>query len=256
MLSRDNRLVKNALRLKMKKYRDADGKFIAEGIRFIEEALKENSVEYILYSSKLHGVNGAERIMNNPDILFEVEDSVLKEICDTENPQGAAAVVKKSSEGFDVDAADFIVICDGIQDPGNLGTIIRTSDAVGCSAVLISKGTVDVYNPKTLRSTMGSVFHVPIVNMGDFEQEIAALKNSGFAIYASSLQSQNTLYDCDFKGKTAIVIGNEAKGIPQEHMDMFTHTMIIPMAGRAESLNAASAGAVMLYEVLRQRISK
>ena len=256
MLSRDNRLVKNALKLKQRKYREQQGRFLVEGIRFIEEGLKEGVVDYILYSRKLYRVNGSESILSSEVDKFEIDEPLIKELSETENPQGAVAVVRKQSYALEDIEGDFIVIADGVQDPGNLGTIIRTSDAAGASAVILIKGTVDVYNSKTLRSTMGSVFHIPILFFDDFESLCSILKNRGFNIYASSLDAEGYIYTSDFKGKTAIIIGNEANGIPEEHINLATHKIKIPMQGRAESLNAASAAAIIIYEVVRQRLYK
>ncbi|TDT61043.1 TrmH family RNA methyltransferase [Fonticella tunisiensis] len=256
MLSRDNRLVKNALKLKQRKYREQQGRFLVEGIRFIEEGLKEGVVDYILYSRKLYRVNGSESILSSEVDKFEIDEPLIKELSETENPQGAVAVVRKQSYALEDIEGDFIVIADGVQDPGNLGTIIRTSDAAGASAVILIKGTVDVYNSKTLRATMGSVFHMPILHFDDFEGLCSILKNRGFNIYASSLDVEDYIYASDFKGKTAIIIGNEANGIPEEHINLATHKIKIPMQGRAESLNAASAAAIIIYEVVRQRLYK
>jgi TrmH family RNA methyltransferase len=256
LLSRDNKLVKYAIKLKSKKYRDLEKKFIAEGIRFVEEAIIEGNVEYVLYSSKLLDVNGCERILNSSVQMYEVDNAVIKELCETENPQGIASVVRKSEWNLKSLNQDFIVIADGIQDPGNLGTIIRTSDAAGAGAVYIIKGTVDVFNSKTLRSTMGSIFHVPIFFFDSFEEAIESLKSSGFNVYATSLESSEYIYNYNFKDKTAIVIGNEANGVPEEHIALSTYRVKIPMPGRAESLNAGIAAGVLIYEVIRQRLTK
>lgn len=254
LLSRDNKLIKYALKLKTKKYRDNEGKFLAEGIRFIEEGIKENCVEYILYSKKLFEVNGFERILNSNIKLYEVDELVINELCDTQNPQGAVAVVKKPCFNISDIKNDFIVISDGIQDPGNLGTVIRTCDAAGAGGVAVIKGTVDIFNSKTLRSTMGAVFRLPIIYFDSFNSAIEALK--GYNIYASSLDTNDYMYQCDFKDKTALVIGNEANGIPEEHIIKCTHKVKIPMPGNAESLNAAVAAGILIYEVVRQRLTK
>ncbi len=253
MLSRDNQFVKYALKLKQKKYRDDEGKFIIEGIRLIEEGIKEGLIEYILYSSKLMDTNGAERIQKQGIKMYEVSHDILKELCDTQTPQGAAAVVTRPERTLEDVDGDFIVIADGIQDPGNLGSIIRTADAAGANGIVLLKGTVDAYNPKTLRSTMGSVFHIPVICCDNIDELAKSLKEKSFSVYASSLEQSEAIYDCDFKGRTAIIIGNEANGIPKEHMELCTCKIKIPMAGKAESLNAAAAAAIIIYEVVRQR---
>lgn len=254
MLSKENKIVKNALKLKQKKYRDSENKFIVEGIRFVEEAIKEKMVEHIFISSKLYETGGNERILQNDLDIFEVDNFILKELCDTENPQGVVAIVKKPSFSLSDIKGNLIVIVDGVQDPGNLGTIIRTGDAAGVSGIFIIKGSVDLYNSKTLRSTMGSIFHIPVIFYDEFVDAISDLKKEGYNIYASSLDSSNSIYECNFKVSTAFVIGNEANGIPSEHILMCNNRVKIPMPGRAESLNAGVACGVMVYEALRQRL--
>lgn len=254
MLSRDNKHVKMALKLKLKKYREQEGKFLIEGIRFIEEAIREKVVEYIFYTDKLRKLSGGEDILSSSCEKFEVEEEVLKDISDTETPQGAAAVVSKTSWSLSDVKSDFLIIVDGVQDPGNLGTIIRTADAAGAGGVVVMKGTVDVFNGKTLRSTMGSIFHIPVIFYDSFEKLMGELGAEGYRIYATSLESSEYIYNCDFRKKTAIVIGNEGNGVPEEHLRLATDRIKIPMPGRAESLNAAAATAVVIYEVVRQRM--
>jgi TrmH family RNA methyltransferase len=255
MLSRDNHIIKETLKLKQKKYRELEGKFIAEGIRFIEEALRSGKVQYVLFSKKLYDTKGFERVLENDVQKYEVSNEVIAEICDTETPQGIAAVVEKPIWSFEDIREDFIVIADGVQDPGNLGTIIRTADAAGAGAVVVVKGSVDVYNSKTLRSTMGAIFNIPVLFYDDFSILSEELKIKGYEIYASALDAENYLYDCDFKSKSAVVIGNEANGIPSEHIRLSTKSLKIPMRGSAESLNAAIAAAIIIYEMVRQRTS-
>jgi len=253
MIGKNNPLIKESLKLKQKKYRDELNKFLIEGVRFVEEAIKENFVEYIFYSNKI--LDSKYSYILDWDVKkYEVNEDVIKELSDTENPQGVVAVCKKRENRADL--KDFVVIADGVQDPGNLGTIIRTLDAAGADALIIIKGTVDPYNSKTLRSTMGSIFRVPIVYFDDFEKASDYLKNKGFNIYATSLEAEKLIYDYNFNEKTALVIGNEANGISKEHIDLSTHKIKIPMIGKAESLNAAVASAIVIYEVVRQRLTR
>ncbi|MDF2672144.1 MAG: methyltransferase [Clostridiales bacterium] len=255
MLSKDNKLIKLALKLKQKKYRDEENKFLIEGVRFVEEGIITGDVEHIFYSKKLFETRGHERILQKQISAYEVSDVLLKELCDTENPQGVAAIVNKRLWNTIDIKKDFILIADGVQDPGNMGTIIRTCDAAGVGAIAIIKGSVDIYNPKTLRSTMGSIFHIPVIPYEDFISLSEELSQAEFNIFAASLDTENYIYDCNFKEKTAVVIGNEANGIPAEHMKLCTHKVKIPIVGTAESLNAAVAGAVIIYEVVRQRMN-
>ena len=255
MLSNENKLVKDTLKLKMKKYRDAENKYVIEGIRFIEEAIKEERVQYIIYSSKLYETKGYDRVFDNTIEKYEVEDEVLKKICDTENPQGICAVVEKKMWDIKDIKNNFVIVSDGIQDPGNLGTIIRTCDAAGAGGIVIIKGSVDVYSGKTLRSTMGSIFHLPVIFYDDFKSFAEDFRNEGYTIYASDIKASKYIYDCSFDKKTAVVIGNEANGILDEHIACSDISIKIPMPGRAESLNASTAASIIIYEVVRQRIS-
>lgn len=255
MLSRENAVVRETLKLKMKKYRDKEKKFIIEGVRFVEEGIKSGNIDYILYSKKLHDVSGGDQILESTFKRFEVSDDVMKEICDTENPQGVAAVALKCEPKLDGIDKSFIVIVDGVQDPGNMGTIIRTADAAGAGGIAVIKGSVDIYNSKTLRATMGSVFHIPFFFYDDFKSAAEEIKSWGCSIYASALEGKKNIYDCNFKGNTAVVIGNEGNGIPSEDLKYADCIMKIPMPGNAESLNAASASAVIIFEVVRQRLT-
>ncbi|CDF58471.1 TrmH family RNA methyltransferase [Thermobrachium celere] len=252
VLKRDSSIVKNAIKLKQKKYREQEDKFLVEGIRFVEEAILEGLVDHIFYSKDIYSVNGYERVLNNDLPKFEVDESVIKELTNTTTPQRVVAVVRKPKIEINEDLS-FVVVVDKVQDPGNLGTIIRTCDAAGVDAVYIIKGTVDVYNDKTLRSTMGSIFHIPILYYETFKDAVENLYSMGFNIYASALDGED-LYKTDLKGKTAVVIGNEANGMSQEDIMLCNKKIRIPMIGRAESLNASVAAAVIIYEALRQRL--
>lgn len=254
LLSKENKLFKLGLKLKQKKYREEEGKFIIEGIRFVEEGISSGDTEHVFYSQKLLQTRGFERILQKHPSTHEVTDAMLRELCDTENPQGVAAIVNKRNYDIRDLKNDFVLIADGIQDPGNMGTIIRTCDAAGLGGILVIKGSVDIYNSKTLRSTMGSIFHIPVIAKEDFESTASQLLKEGYNIYAASLDADSYIYDCSFREKTAVVIGNEANGIPEEHLELCTHRMKVPMAGTAESLNVAIAGAVIIYEGVRQRM--
>ncbi|KMT22662.1 TrmH family RNA methyltransferase [Clostridium cylindrosporum] len=256
MISKDNKLVKKAQKLKKKKYREIEGLFLAEGIRFVEAAIENGSAEYVLYSNMIYSTNGYERVLESDVDSFEVQDSILRDICDTESPQGVVAICTKKDHVIEEIMGDLLVIVDGVQDPGNLGTIIRTCDAAGVSGIIILKGTVDVYNPKVLRSTMGSIFHIPIVSADNFSNTSNILLNNGYKILATSLQGKKSLYEYNFSNKTAVILGNEANGVSDENLSLATDLIIIPMEGEAESLNVGVANSVIVYEALRQRIYK
>ncbi|MEG0568149.1 MAG: RNA methyltransferase [Clostridium sp.] len=256
MISKDNKLVKKALKLKQKKYRESENLFIAEGIRFVECAIENNSLEYILYSSKLYSTSGYERVLDSGVDTYEIEESVLESICDTVNPQGVIGVCRKSLYEVEDALGNLVAIIDGVQDPGNMGTIIRTCDAAGVSGIVILKGTVDIYNPKVLRSTMGSIFHMPIVHIDSLLSIKSRLDEKNYNILATSLEAKLSLYDYDFSNNTAFILGNEANGVSSESFSLATDLIIIPMEGSAESLNVGVANGVIVYEALRQKISR
>lgn len=259
--SSSNKLVKEIKLLQKRKERWSKKSFFIEGTRAVEQCIKSDAnIEYIVYSTELLGEN-ADTILSlineNSYEAYEISDKLFKEISDTDNPQGILAVVNfEKIELEDIlKDGNFIVVLDRVQDPGNLGTIIRTADAFGANAVILTSGCVDVYNPKTIRSTMGSIFQIPIVHMGETKEAIKALKEKNISIISASLNTDKYSYDIDFKTSCAVVIGNEARGISDEVLDLSDHLVKIPMSGKAESLNAAVASGVLMYEVLRQRSS-
>jgi TrmH family RNA methyltransferase len=146
-----------------------------------------------------------------------------------------------------------IIILENIQDPGNLGTIIRTADAVGANGIIISKGSVDVYNPKVVRATMGSIFRVPIISESNLVEDINTLRDNNIEVLASHLQGSSNIYDCDLTKGVAILIGNEGNGLSEGITGLANRNIKIPMIGKSESLNAGVAASIMVYEVLRQR---
>jgi TrmH family RNA methyltransferase len=145
-----------------------------------------------------------------------------------------------------------LVLLDNIRDPGNMGTIIRTADAAGCAGVVVSDGCADIYNPKVLRSTMGSIFHLPVCHGGSITEMMQLIKQRGFLLCASHLEGSVSIYEADLSGNTALIIGSEAEGISGETAAKADLLVKIPMAGRAESLNASVAAGIMMFEAMRQ----
>ena len=185
-----------------------------------------------------------------------VPNNIFKLISDVEKPQGVLAVVEKNMYNITIDyKQDIILILDNIQDPGNLGTIIRTADSVGLKQILVSKGTADAYNPKVIRSTMGAIFRVNIIEIENLKNSIEEIKENNFKIITTSLQTEKSIYDIKLN-KTAIIIGNEANGVSKEIKKLADINAIIPMKGKTESLNASVATGVILYEYLRQSMYK
>ncbi|MDF2882052.1 MAG: methyltransferase [Clostridiaceae bacterium] len=254
--SKENELVKSVKKLLDKKYRKISSKFIIEGFRFTEEALKSDfHVETILVSEtsrdKWNSYDFESKVKSTTRVYW-ISNSVMKYLSDTETPQGVLAVVemKENKTSFE---EGFYVLADKIQDPGNLGTIIRTAHACGALGVLLTKGTVDVYNNKTLRSTMGSIFNVPVIEDEDL-QLLNSLRENGFKLIVSALDADINFYDINLKGRYIIAVGNEGNGISSEIMQIGDIKAKLPMPGNAESLNAAVAISVMMYEAVRQKL--
>ncbi|MBQ9096827.1 MAG: RNA methyltransferase [Clostridia bacterium] len=250
--SASNDFVKHIKKLQAKKsYRRETGSFVVEGLRLVKDGLF--SIHTIVMSesfdaSLIADLTGKETIT--------VTDKVFKEISDTINPQGVMGIAKMCSVSEEDISGEnpFIIFCDAVADPGNMGTIIRTADAVGASAVVLGSGCVDLYNPKTVRGTMSSLFNVKIIETGNSIKTLENFKNKGIKIFGTTPSGEKDIYAADFKGPVAVVIGNEANGICGEILDLCDEKLKIPMLGSTESLNASVAAAVTMYEVLRQRL--
>ena len=255
--SKDNEIVKNVKKLKDKKYRDEENKFIVEGIKMVKEAIIENAI--------IDKIVVCEDCANNgtieKELLYEiakfdciyVSEKVFSTITDVSNPQGILAVINKKNEETISYDEDVILVLDGIQDPGNLGTIIRTLDSVNLKQIVLSENTADPYNPKVVRSTMGAIYRVNIVRSKNIIETLKEMKKNKYQIATTSLDTNKSIYDVDFS-KKVIVIGNEANGVSKEVQDLSEVKMIIPMLGKTESLNAAVATGVILYEYVRRKI--
>jgi len=246
--SRDNQTIKEIIKLKDKKYRDKS--FIVEGIKQVDEAIKENaSIEKIVFSE-----NFLDKEKYSNFEIIEVSEKLFNEMTDTITPQGILAVVSKK-ENMEIDySKDFILILDNIQDPGNLGTIIRTADSCNLGQIVVSKDTVDSYSPKVIRSTMGSSFRINVIEK-DLKEAIEEIKSHGYKVIVTSLQTDKSIYDVDYS-KTAIIIGNEANGVREDLLNKADLKVKIPMLGKTESLNASVAASIMMYEYIRRKITK
>lgn len=190
------------------------------------------------------------------DVPYEIiSENVLKEISDTVTPQGIIATVKMPKyerESFFQGEKIKLLFLENLQDPGNLGTIMRTAEGAGMTGLVLSKGSVDFYNPKTVRSTMGSLFRVPFVYTDDFEQTLQQAKEHGITLYAAHLQGKNDYDKEQWNVKSGILIGNEANGLSTQAAKLADVKIKIPMCGKLESLNASVAAGILMYELLRQ----
>lgn len=260
--SSSNPIIKEVKGLYKKKERWNKNLFIIEGVKIVEECIRWGKTpKYILFSEELFSVNGGEElfsILKDNHNLIKVPNSLFRELADTEKPQGILAVVDFNISKMDEvvkEKKNFIIILDELQDPGNVGTIIRSADAFGVSGIIVTENCVDVYNPKVVRATMGSLFHIPITYIKDKKEVINYLKDRQIRIYTTSLQGETYIYDADFKENFAFIIGNESKGVTEEMIKFADLLIKIPMEGNAESLNAAIASSIIMYEVARQRFN-
>ncbi len=254
--SKDNNLFKNIKKLKERRFRDKEGLFILEGFRLIEEAIKAKMEIENIIISKDYEQKFQEFLLNNIDLnkkTYLLANYLFMQVASTENPQGIIAVVKKKDNQKTL-KGDFYLICDKVQDPGNLGTIIRTAHAAGVNGIILTKGTVDIYNDKTIRSTMGSIFYIPIFYDDENYNIIRSLKEEGFSLVATSLAESKNFFEENLKGKTILAVGNEGNGISKELFELADKKVKIPMPGGAESLNVSIATSIILFEKVRQNL--
>ena len=248
-----NPLIKELTLLQTKKSaRKKAQTFVLEGLRGVNEIPDSGMLKQVIISEH---VNLADLKLEFDEVIVVPED-IYKHISDTKTPQGVMATVKMCHyelEALTPKADGFYLVLENIQDPGNLGTIIRTAYGLGVDAVFLTKGCVDIYNPKTIRSTMGALLQVPIVMDLEIEDIVGWLQDSQITLFATDLAESIPLADCDFTGATAIAIGNEANGISEVLRSLAPQKMRIPMPGGLESLNASIAAAICMYEVMRQR---
>lgn len=255
LTSLQNPKLKALRALHAKKGRVAAGAFLLETTKLVQEAIKSGWPLLEAFATEewvaRYGPLGLLE-------LTLVSDRIFQSVVTTETPEGIVAIAKLPSATTlpAVNDKSWFVACEAIQDPGNLGTIIRTADAAGVSAVLIGPGTVDPFSPKVIRATMGSLFHLPVIVCPNFYDDLARLRMNGMKLYATAMRKDRSLYDLDLKGPVAWLIGNEGQGLSAEAMALATESVSIPMPGQAESLNAGIASAVCLYETLRQRTKK
>lgn len=244
--SKDNTKVKEIKKLKHKKYRN--NKFIVEGTKMVKEAISEKAdIDVIVYKS---GITIDEELMQFN--CLEVSGEIFKELTDVVTPQGVLAVINKNEKMDEIDKnSTYILALDGIQDPGNLGTIIRTADSANLKQVVVSKDTVDAYSPKVVRSTMGAIYRVNVITVDDLAKSINELKKHGFKVVTTELEGEDNFYQIDY-AKKVVVIGNEANGISKEVRKTSDFKTRIPILGKTESLNASVAASLMIYEYVRQ----
>lgn len=253
--STSNSNIKLARALHRRRYRYEERRFLVEGVRLLEEVVKARipptSVFYtedVLADTR--GQTLLDDLLQLSDNVYQVPDRVLQAIADTVTPQGIVAIVPFPEKPAPADPA-LILVVDGLQDPGNLGTLLRTAEAAGVGHVILVPDTVDPYNPKVVRAGMGAHFRLPLTMAEDWDQ-IANLI-AGRPAWLADVTARRAYYDVDWTRPSVLIIGSEAHGSGAEARRLVTGRITIPMAGEAESLNAAVAASVILFEARRQR---
>lgn len=288
----NNQRVKEVANLKQKKYRTESGTFFAEGLRAVEEAVQYADVTELFYTeaeagrldevlkaagnvpadtkeksgnknNANHNNAGTAKKRNeasNGIRMYQVDEKVMAKLSDTKAPQGVLAVIRTPEQnlwqlrpGNASDNNAPVIILDRVQDPGNLGTIIRTADAVGALGLILLEGCVDAYSPKVVRASMGSLFHLPVVQDVTAEEALTWCYRNGYEPAATALKNAQNVYKADISKKMAFLFGNEANGVAEELQAAAETRLFIPMAGLAESMNVAMAAGIILFEGLRQR---
>lgn len=250
--------VKHVIQLQKKaKVRKEFHAFVVEGIKMVAEAPKERIVK-AYFSETFERINPAvtEGLALDGNQMEIVSDSVFDHMCDTKTPQGVLAVIRMCDYSLRdlMKGNAFVIGIENLQDPGNLGTIIRMGEGAGVTGGLISPNTVDIYNPKTIRSTMGSIYRVPFYYADDFCGDVRRMQQSGVKVYAAHLNGESEYTQPDYTGPSAFLIGNEGNGLTAAATAAADTLIRIPMEGQVESLNAAVACTILTYEARRQRL--
>ena len=243
--SKDNETIKYIKKLKEKKHREETNCYIIEGIKLVKEAIEENAkIKYIVICEDC---DDAVKLEQN--LLYDIAKNnclyvtkkLFLSISDVTTPQGVLAVIEKKKGTEQIDYNDDIIVAlDGIQDPGNLGTILRTVDSANLKQIILSKNSADPYNPKVVRSTMGAIFRVKIIECEDLKKTLKEIKKHKFKIVVSSLQTENTIYDINYY-KKVIIIGNEANGVEQQIQEIADEKIKIPMIRKNRKLKCISS---------------
>ena len=249
--SKDNKIFKECQKLSQKKYRDREGLYLIEGENLIAE-VPEKDLVYVFFRE------GQEREAFDLPNQYVVAPPLFDKLAQTETSQGILAVVRKPKLTLDslsqrIKEEDNLLVMDRLQDPGNIGTMIRTAEGAGYRAVITVKGTGDVFSPKTIRAAAGSIFRIPILQVEDNHSLCALMEKLGKKLVVTGFHTDKYYYDEDLSKGIALVIGNEGNGVSEELMDMADIVVKIPMEGHLESLNASVAAGILMYETKRKR---
>lgn len=253
--STSNAKVKWLLKLQQKsKIREAEGLFIVEGLRMFEETPKNRIRE--VYVSETFYEKYKDKLKIDKSKVEIFSERVFAHVSDTKSPQGVLCVVERLDYTFEQiieKRPAHILILEDVRDPGNVGTILRSAEGAGVTGILLSTNCVDMYNPKVIRSTMGSVYRVPFLYVEDLKETIMNLKKQNICIYATSLEGTEYYADEQYREDLAFMLGNEANGLLPETAKLADAQVKIPMQGEVESLNVAIAASIFMFEVCRQR---
>lgn len=242
----NNKIIKLTNSLKIKKFRVKEGLFIAEGERLVLDSMKFQKPEYLIVSENFYNKDFDVK-------TYVVSEEIFKKLCETVTPQGIIGVFKTSFKDISKITFENTIVLNRLQDPGNLGTILRTAKATGFKNIILDNETVDVYNPKTVRSSMSAVFNINLYQSKNLKEDIIKLKEKGFHTVGTILNEKSkNLYSEEFNYPVAFVIGNEGAGIDEEIQKECDKCILIPMEEGIESLNASVACSVVMYEMFRR----
>lgn len=261
--SKENKAYKFLASLSDPKVRKKEKAFLIEGVKMVEEALRDKTgVRQVIAATSLtqHHGKGVIKLAEHSGVpLLWISDRLMDQLAESKTPQPVMALMEMrehTEESLINDPAGMIVLCHQLQDPGNLGTIIRTAEAAGASGIAIAGKTVDAYNPKTLRASMGSILRLPVVKLSDVRLFTGKCKEKDFQVAAMTLGGGKTHFELDMKKPLVVIVGQEGAGLPEEVSSLADHKVRIPMAETVESLNAATSVAVFLFEAIRQRMGR
>ena len=274
--SATNPKIKAIKKLEQKRQRDKEGRFVIEGFHLVEEAIKHNAeIEMILYSDKadqtqLEGIQ--KNLMKNAGNLpasiemIAITESILTTLSQTPAPQGIIAILKQPEQSLSevidnagIDTAlstlansralPHLLLLDNVQDPGNVGTMIRTAEAAGFKAIILGEGSADLYNDKTIRATQGALFQLPIIR-GNLTSLLQEIHNAGYDSWVTTLEEANFYQDLPKPEKCALIMGNEGQGVDPKLQQLATTKVKIPMLGQSESLNVGIAAGILIYDLM------
>jgi TrmH family RNA methyltransferase len=269
IISAQNTLIKETKKLQQKKYRDITKKYLVEGIRMVEEGLQYDILESFFYDETIYKTERGSKLLHkiedyvktqNSASCYEVSATILNGLAETETPQGIVAIARqKITELFSLTQdkeTGLILIIDGIQDPGNLGTLLRTAWACGTQAVICLPGTVEPFNNKAVRATMGSIFQVPLIINESWTNIYNWCNKHEYKLVAGDINGETDYSQVLYPPKVALIIGNEGQGLLSVSSDQVDYKVKIPLLNGVESLNASVAGGILLYEIIKRKAPK